>query len=164
VRYLFVDRVRELEAGRRLVAVKNVSIESDYFDHHFPMLPILPGALLVEAMAQSSGYLIWRSVEQTEGRRVLPVLTSIGGARFLKTVGPGDQLVIEVRLAALEWHVARTQVTVQVDAEVAARADLSFGMRHYKNQEEYAAAVQQMDMLARVLERGATYPAREEMP
>ena len=164
MRYLFVDRVRELEAGRRLVAIKNVSIESDYFDHHFPMLPILPGALLVEAMAQSSGYLIWRSVEQTEGRRVLPVLTSIGGARFLKTVGPGDQLVIEVRLAALEWHVARTQVTIQVDSEVAARADLSFGMRHYKNQEEYAAAVQQMDMLARVLERGAMYPAREELP
>ena len=164
MRYLLVDRVREFEAGRRIVAIKNVSIESDYFDHHFPMLPIFPGALLVEAMAQSSGYLIWRSVEQLESRRVLPVLTGIGGARFLKTVAPGDQLVIEARVSTLEWHVARTQVTAQVESEVVARADLSFGMRHYKNQEEYSAAVQQMDMLARVLERGGTGPARDELP
>ena len=164
MRYLFVDRVRELEAGHRIVAVKNVSLESDYFDHHFPMLPIFPGVLLVEAMAQSSGHLIWRSVEQLEKRRVLPVLTSIGGARFLKMVAPGDQLVIEARLTALEWHVARTQVTTQVDSEVVARAELSFGMRHYKNQEEYSAVVQHMDMLTRVLERGAKGPARDELP
>ena len=164
MRFLLVDRVREFEAGHRIVAIKNVSFESDYFDHHFPMLPIFPGVLLVEAMAQSSGYLIWRSVEQLEGRRVLPVLTGIGGARFLRTVAPGDQLVIEARLTAREWHVARTQVTAQVESEVVARADLSFGMRQYKNQEEYSAAVQQMDMLARVLERGGTGPARDELP
>ena len=164
MRYLLVDRVREFEAGRRIVAIKNVSFESDYFDHHFPMLPIFPGTLLVEAMAQSSGYLIWRSVEQLEGRRILPVLTGIGGARFLRTVLPGDQLVIEARLTAQEWHVARTQVTAQVESETVARADLSFGMRHYKNQEEYSAAIQQMDMLARVLERGGQGPARSEAP
>jgi len=164
MRFLLVDRVREFELGRRIVAIKNVSIESDYFDHHFPMLPMFPGALMVEAMAQCSGYLIWRSVEQLEGRRVLPALTGINGARFLKTVLPGDQLVIEARLTAQEWHVARTQVTALVESEVVARADLSFGMRQYKNQEEYAAAVQQMDMLARVLERGGAGPPREELP
>ena len=164
MRFLLVDRVRELEAGQRIVTIKNVSFESDYFDHHFPMLPIFPGVLLVEAMAQSCGYLIWRSVEQLEGRRVLPVLTGIGGARFLRTVVPGDQLVIEARLTAREWHVARTQVTAQVESEVVARADLSFGMRQYKNEEEYSAVVQQMEMLTRVLERGGTGPARGELP
>ena len=163
MRYLLVDRVREFEAGHRLVAIKNVSFESDYFDHHFPMFPMFPGALLVEAMAQSSGYLIWRTAEQLEGRRVLPALMGINGARFLRTVLPGDQLVIEARLTAHEYHVARTQVTAQVESEVVARADLSFGMRQYKNQEEYAAAVQQMDMLARVLERGGPGPARDDV-
>lgn len=164
MRYLLVDRVSEFEAGRRIVAIKNVSLESDYFHNHFPMLPMFPGALLIEAMAQSAGYLIWRSVEQLEGRRVLLALTGINGARFLRTVFPGDQVVIEARLTAQEWHVARTQVTAVVESEVVARADLSFGMRQYKNQEEYAAAVQQMDMLARVLERGGAGQARDELP
>jgi len=163
VRFLLVDRVRELEIGSRIVAVKNVTLESDYFDHHFPMLPIFPGVLLVEAMAQSAGYLLWRSVEQAEGRRVLPVLTGIRGARFLRTVVPGDQLLIEARLTAQSFHVAQAQVTAHVESDVVARADLGFGMRHYKNQEEYAAAVQQMDMLARVLERGADQ-SRDELP
>jgi 3-hydroxyacyl-[acyl-carrier-protein] dehydratase len=163
VRFLLVDRVRELEIGSRIVAVKNVTLESDYFDHHFPMLPIFPGVLLVEVMAQSAGYLLWRSVEQAEGRRVLPVLTGIRGARFLRTVVPGDQLIIEARLSSLDYHVAQAQVTAHVESDVVARADLAFGMRHYKNQEEYAAAVQQMDMLARVLERGAADQTREEL-
>jgi len=163
VRFLLVDRVRELEIGSRIVAVKNVTLESDYFDHHFPMLPIFPGVLLVEVMAQSAGYLLWRSVEQAEGRRVLPVLTGIRGARFLRTVVPGDQLIIEARLSSLDYHVAQAQVTAHVESDVVARADLAFGMRHYKNQEEYAAAVRQMDMLARVLERGAADQAREEL-
>ena len=91
-------------------------------------------------------------------------MTGINGARFLRTVFPGDQVVIEARLTAQEWHVARTQVTAVVESEVVARADLSFGMRQYKNQEEYAAAVQQMDMLARVLERGGAGQARDELP
>jgi 3-hydroxymyristoyl/3-hydroxydecanoyl-(acyl carrier protein) dehydratase len=155
MRFLLVDRVRELELGRRIVAVKNVTLESDYFGHHFPRLPIFPGTLVVEAMAQSAGYLLWRSVEQAEGRRVLPVLTGIRGARFLRTVGAGDQLLIEARLTAQDFHVAQAQVTAHVESELVARAELGFGMRHYKNQEQYAAAVQQMDMLARVLERGA---------
>lgn len=163
MRFLLVDRVRELEIGSRIVAVKNVTLESDYFDHHFPMLPIFPGVLLVEVMAQSAGYLLWRSVEQAEGRRVLPVLTGIRGARFLRTVGPGDQLLIEARLTSLDYHVAQAQVTAHVESDVVARADLAFGMRHYKNQEEYAAAVQQMGMLARVLERGAADQSREEL-
>ena len=163
MRFLLVDRVRELEIGSRIVAVKNVTLESDYFDHHFPMLPIFPGVLLVEVMAQSAGYLLWRSVEQAEGRRVLPVLTGIRGARFLRTVVPGDQLIIEARLSSLDYHVAQAQVTAHVESDVVARADLAFGMRHYKNQEEYAAAVRQMDMLARVLERGAADQAREEL-
>ena len=161
MRYLLVDRVREIELGRRIVAVKNVTIESDYFDHHFPMLPIFPGALLVEAMAQSAGYLLWRSVEQAEGRRVLPVLTGIRGARFLRTVVPGEQILIEAQLTAQDHHVAQAQVTARVESDLVARADLGFGLRHYKNQDEYAAAVQQMDMLARVLERRAGDLPRE---
>lgn len=164
MRYLLVDRVREFEAGRRIVAVKNVSLESDYFDHHFPMVPIFPGLLLVEVMAQTSGYLIWRSAEQLEGRRLLAVLTGIGGARFLKTVGPGDQLVIEARLTEMERHVARTLVTAQVESEIVARADLSFAMRNYKSEEEYSAVMQQMQMLTRVLERDGSGPVRSDPP
>jgi 3-hydroxyacyl-[acyl-carrier-protein] dehydratase len=152
VRFFLIDRVRELHPGERVVAIKNVSLESPYFDQHFPMLPLLPGVFLVEAMAQSSGYLIWRTAEERGEPTVLPLLTGIAAARFLKAVKPGDQVVIEARLTTLEAYVARTHVAAMVDSEVVARADLSFALRVYNGEAKYAAIIQQMAMLRRVLE------------
>jgi 3-hydroxyacyl-[acyl-carrier-protein] dehydratase len=152
MRFFLIDRVRELRPAELVVAVKNVTLESSYFDQHFPMLPVLPGVFLVEAMAQSSGYLIWRTAEERDGTKVLAMMTGIAAARFLKAVRPGDQVVIEARLMEINSQVARTHVTAAVDAEVVARADLSFALHLYQGRAEYAAAAAYMEMLHQLLE------------
>lgn len=95
--FLLIDRVVELERLKRVVALKNVSINEPYFQGHFPGFPIMPGVLIVEAIAQAAGALLLTEIEDRDHK--LMVFTGIERARFRKPVTPGDQLRIEVTVA-----------------------------------------------------------------
>jgi 3-hydroxyacyl-[acyl-carrier-protein] dehydratase len=94
--FLLIDRVLELTRKQRIVAVKNVTINEPFFNGHFPGLPIMPGVLIVEAIAQAGGALLLTEVEDRSDK--IMVFTGIERARFRRPVGPGDQLRLEVEL------------------------------------------------------------------
>ncbi|HEX5353348.1 MAG TPA: 3-hydroxyacyl-ACP dehydratase FabZ [Rhodanobacteraceae bacterium] len=96
--FLLVDRVVELVAGQSIVALKNVTINEPFFQGHFPGRPVMPGVLIVEALAQASGLLIGLSGKYSETDHPIFYLAKVDNARFLKPVVPGDQLRLEVGL------------------------------------------------------------------
>jgi len=99
--FLLIDRVLELQRKERIVAIKNVTINEPFFNGHFPGLPIMPGVLIVEAIAQAGGALLLTEVEDRDNK--VMVFTGIDRAKFRRPVGPGDQLRIEVEVKA--WRV-----------------------------------------------------------
>src|SRR5690606_33170688 len=93
---LMVDRVREIEPGKRILAVKNVSANEPYFEGHFPNRPIMPGVLILEAMAQAAGILVFKTRGTRPDAESLYYYVGIDSARFKRPVIPGDQLELEV--------------------------------------------------------------------
>jgi len=156
MRFLLIDRVQEFEAGKRLVALKNVSLESSYLEHHFPGEPVFPGVLIVEAMAQASGYLISYSALETRSGSVFALMTA-ANVRFLKVVRPGDQLRLEVEVVQLEGRTAKTRIVAQVDGGVVARAELRFALL-LRAADEANPVQRQWDLLRPILERRGAAP------
>jgi 3-hydroxyacyl-[acyl-carrier-protein] dehydratase len=107
---LLIDRVVELKRKKRIVAIKNVTINEPFFCGHFPGLPIMPGVLIVEAMAQAGGALLLTEVEDRTGKLI--VFTGIDRARFRRPVGPGDQLRLEVELTG--WREVPTMIAARM--------------------------------------------------
>jgi 3-hydroxyacyl-[acyl-carrier-protein] dehydratase len=99
--FLLVDRVVEFSPGKSIVAIKNVTVNEPFFQGHFPGHPVMPGVLIVEALAQASGLLIGLSGTRTNGDNSIFYLAKVDNARFLKPVVPGDQLRLEVQLKRL---------------------------------------------------------------
>jgi len=124
--FLLVDRVLELEPGKRAVGVKNVTINEAYFNGHFPGNPIMPGVLIVEAMAQVGGILLLASTAN-EGK--LAFFAGIDKLRFRRPVVPGDQLVTEVTLTKAKGDVGRVSVVGRVDGQVVAEGEYLFALR-----------------------------------
>lgn len=124
MRFLLIDCVREFEPGKRLVAVKNVSIEAPYFVDHFPGRPVFPGVLMLEAMAQAAGALIERSLWQLEQRRVLPMMQGVRRARFLQMVRPGDQVLIEATPKEWRPQLVAANAEASVNGKPVARAEI----------------------------------------
>lgn len=122
VRYLFVDRVIEIEPDRSIVAIKNVTRESDVMEHHFHNSPVYPGALTIEAMAQAAGYLLMRSAAILRKQRVLGILSSIERAHFHRAVFPGDQLRTEAFIEERKGPLAYVRAQSTVDGKTVARA------------------------------------------
>lgn len=121
--FLLIDRVVEFEPARRLVAIKNVTINEPFFQGHFPGYPIMPGVLVVEAMAQAGGMIMLAEIADREKRLV--VFTGIERAKFRRPVTPGDQLRIEVEVLAFRSRAGRIAGRATVDGKLACEATLT---------------------------------------
>ena len=120
--FLLVDRIIELEPGKKVVGIKNVTINEPFFQGHFPNHPIMPAVLIVEAMAQVGGVLLLSSVDEPEGKLVY--FSGIDGARFRQPVTPGDQLRFELELVKLRRPICKMRGTAWVDGKLVAEANL----------------------------------------
>lgn len=123
--FLLVDKIIELEEGKRAVGIKNVTINEPFFQGHFPGNPIMPGVLIVEAMAQVAG-VISMTLEENKGK--LGVFTGIDKVRFKKQVTPGDTLRIETEMISMRRNIAKAEATAYVGDEVACKGVLMFGL------------------------------------
>jgi beta-hydroxyacyl-ACP dehydratase FabZ len=118
---LLVDRIEELEEDR-IVGIKNVTANEPFFDGHFPDFPVMPGVLIIEAMAQVAGVLVLNSIPDRKTKLVL--LASIEEAKFRKPVRPGDQLRIEMKVSKRKATIAKMYGTATVDGVVVAEAGM----------------------------------------
>ena len=121
--FLLVDRILELELGKRVVGIKNVTVNEPFFVGHFPGHPIMPGVLILEAMAQTGAILLMQTLS-TQGQRKLMYFTGIDHARFRKPVVPGDQLRFEIELLQLRRQVCRMKGTANVEGQLVAEAEM----------------------------------------
>ena len=120
--FLLVDRVLELEAGR-ILALKNVTFNEPHFTGHFPGVPLMPGVLVVEAMAQAGGVMMLHDMPDRHSKLIY--FTGIDNCRFRRPVVPGDQLLLEVKVVKRRQRFAVLHGVARVGDEVAAEADLS---------------------------------------
>ena len=120
--FLLVDRVIESEPGRRLVAIKNVTYNEPFFQGHFPGKPVMPGVLLIEAMAQATGLLAMESTEVPE--ESIYYLVGVDKARFKRPVVPGDQLVFEVEVLKNRRDIWVFSAEAKVDGSLVAAAEI----------------------------------------
>lgn len=123
--FLLVDRVLELEPGKRGVGIKNVTINEPFFQGHFPGMPIMPGVLIVEAMAQL-GAVIVLSMPENQGK--LAFFAGIDGMRFRRQVVPGDQLRLEVEITRMRGTIGKGIGRALVEDQVAAEGTIIFGI------------------------------------
>ena len=122
--FLLVDRVIDYELHKWLQAVKNVSVNEPFFNGHFPGYPVMPGVLILEAMAQASGVLAQLAVEQNPSRDPLFYLVKIDKARFNRTVIPGDQLCLEVHQKRMLRRMGQYEGIARVDGNIVASAEI----------------------------------------
>jgi 3-hydroxyacyl-[acyl-carrier-protein] dehydratase len=123
--FLLVDRVLELEPNQRILAVKNVSINEPFFQGHFPGHPVMPGVLVLEALAQAGGLLTQLSATGVDGGdEKLFYLVKIDNARFSRMVVPGDRLMLEVKLKRMIRNMAMYECSASVDGKQVASADI----------------------------------------
>jgi 3-hydroxyacyl-[acyl-carrier-protein] dehydratase len=126
---LLVDRVLEFEAGKRLLAVKNVTINEPFFVGHFPARPVMPGVLILEALAQAAALLSLDSAGVEIDEKTLVYFAAIDHARFKRPVEPGDQLLLDVTLLRLRQGVQRFHGAARVGTELAAEAEMMCAIR-----------------------------------
>ena len=126
---LLVDRVLEIEKGKRIRALKNVSVNEPYFVGHFPQRPVMPGVLMLEAMAQAAALLSFASLDMELDDNSVYYFAGIDGARFKRPVEPGDQLILDVTLGRMKAGIFKFGAKALVGDEVAAEAELMCTMR-----------------------------------
>jgi 3-hydroxyacyl-[acyl-carrier-protein] dehydratase len=126
---LLVDRVLELEKGVRIKALKNVTINEPFFTGHFPHRPVMPGVLMLEAMAQAAALLAFDTLGVVPDDKTVYYFAGIDAARFKRPVEPGDQLIMEVSLERMKAGIFKFKGTAKVDGNLACEAELMCTMR-----------------------------------
>ncbi len=122
--FLLIDRVVHFEPGKLLVGVKNVTINEPFFQGHFPVRPIMPGVLIIEALAQASGLLAFKTTEREQTDGSIFYLVGVDNARFKRPIEPGDQLFLEVEAVKVLRGVWKFTACAKVDGNIVASADL----------------------------------------
>jgi 3-hydroxyacyl-[acyl-carrier-protein] dehydratase len=123
--FLLVDRILEVEEGKSAVGIKNVSANEEFFNGHFPDYPVMPGVLIVEALAQVGAVAMLKK-EENRGR--LAFFAGIDGCRFKRQVKPGDQLRLEVEIVRLRGPIGKGKAVATVDGEIACEAEITFAL------------------------------------
>ena len=126
---LLVDRVISIDKGKSIQALKNVSINEPYFTGHFPHRPVMPGVLMLEAMAQAAALLAFDTLGVTPDDKTVYYFAGIDGARFKRPVEPGDQLIMDVSLDRMKASIFKFKGVTRVGDEVACEAELMCTMR-----------------------------------
>lgn len=138
---LLVDRILEVQPGERIVGLKNVTINEPFFNGHFPGQAIMPGVLILEAMAQVAGVML---MLMPEYRGKLAYIGAMENVRFRRPVIPGDTLVTEATLTAIRKTVGKVHMIARVGDEVVAECDLTLAMKEHRMAEETQARLQRI--------------------
>ncbi|MEH7520546.1 3-hydroxyacyl-ACP dehydratase FabZ [Priestia megaterium] len=121
--FLLVDKIIKLKEGKNAIELKNVTANEEFFSGHFPGYSVMPGVLIVEALAQVSGMIM---LQKEDNREKIGLLTGIENCRFKKQVRPGDQLYLEVEMTRVRGAVAKAHGIAKVDNNIVCEADLTF--------------------------------------
>ncbi|MGO8755089.1 MAG: 3-hydroxyacyl-ACP dehydratase FabZ [Gallionellaceae bacterium] len=127
--FLMIDRVLSVEFGKELVALKNVTINEPFFPGHYPHHPVMPGVMIIEAMAQAAALLTFSSIDDKPGSDTVYYFVGIDGARFKRPVGPGDQLILKATILRVMRGLWKFSTVAEVDGEMAAEAQIMCTMR-----------------------------------
>lgn len=123
--FLLVDRIIEIEEGKRAVGIKNVTANEEFFNGHFPNYPVMPGVLIVEALAQVSAVIM---LIKEDNRGKIGLFAGIDNCRFKKQVHPGDQLRLEVEMTRVRGSIAKARAIATIDGEIVCEADVTFAL------------------------------------
>ncbi len=127
--FLLVDRVLEIDKGKTIKALKNVSMNEPFFEGHFPHRPVMPGVLMLEALAQAAALLSFDALGASPNDQMIYYFAGIDGARFKRPVEPGDQLILEAELLRMKAGIFKFKTRATVDGELAVEAELTCAMR-----------------------------------
>lgn len=127
--FLLVDRVLDVVPGERITALKNVTINEPFFPGHYPHHPVMPGVLVIEALAQTAAILSFKTMGGKPDDKSVYYFVGIDNARFKRPVSPGDQLIFEVSIAANKRGIWKFAAVAKIDGQVAAEADLMCTVR-----------------------------------
>jgi 3-hydroxyacyl-[acyl-carrier-protein] dehydratase len=128
--FLLVDRVLAIEKGKSIKALKNVTINEPFFEGHFQHRPVMPGVLMLEALAQAAALLAFDALGTSPSDEMVYYFAGIDGARFKRPVEPGDQLILEVELLRMKAGIFKFKARALVDDELAVEAELTCAMRN----------------------------------
>ena len=126
MRFVLVDKVVEIEPGKRARGYRDLSPDADYYRDHMPAYPVEPGVLMLESMAQLGGRLVQQSVKQASGRDVLPMLAMVNAAEFRRPVRPPCRLDLAAEILSIRSTGARVSASAQVDGQIVASATITY--------------------------------------
>jgi 3-hydroxyacyl-[acyl-carrier-protein] dehydratase len=127
--FLLVDRVLEIDKGKTIKALKNVTINEPFFQGHFPYRPVMPGVLMLEALAQASALLAFDAMDSGATEDKVYYFAGMEGVRFKRPVEPGDQLILEATLLRMKSGIFKFQTRALVDGVIAVEAELTCAFR-----------------------------------
>lgn len=126
MRFFLIDRITEWNVGSRACGIKNVTLSEDFFNDHFPKYPVMPGVLILEALAQLAGLLLEASVEKESGRKIKALLSLVERAKFRQVARPGDTLELEARVLSLREEAGKAAVTARTAGAIVAESEMMF--------------------------------------